>query len=426
MKNITNKLGRQLLSIFILNFCIIVIFLGTIIPYVIKTRYEGVIYDGLRKQIEEIDEEIANHANIGDTLYIYAKKGVYHISPNILEYMDEEDVVELISYINKEYGTVRYNKHTYYYYKYEKNDILKIALIDGNFVVAAETAILNFSFILLILVYFGVSLVTLFWSNAVVKKIEKIKNKIDNIDNPNYQFKPIVGNDDELKSLDSAIDDMRISLLKQEELRTQLYQNISHDFKTPLTVIKSYIEAVEDGVEDKDKALDIILEQTNKLETKVHSLLYLNKLDYLKDEDFDFSQKVDINKIIDLSIEKFKHRNKEVNIKKTIDKNVKFTGTEDVWETVIDNILNNFYRYAIKEIKISIKNNKIILYNDGPNIKDDFLEAMFIPFRKGIKGEFGLGLSIVRKSLIMIGYDIEVRNHNKKGVSFIITKKGSK
>ena len=52
--------------------------------------------------------------------------------------------------------------------------------------------------------------------------------------------------------------------------------------KTPLTVIKSYIEAVSDGVESAPQALDVIQEQTNKLEQKVHSLLYLNKLDYLK------------------------------------------------------------------------------------------------------------------------------------------------
>ena len=425
MKNITNKLGRQLLSIFILNFCIIVIFLGTIIPYIIKSRYEEVIYDSLKNQINELDEKINNHVNIGDTLYIYSKNGKYYMSPNIYEYMNTKECIELTKRLDDEYGSIKYKKNTYYYYKYENKDILKVVLIDGSFVIAAETAILNFSLILLLLVYFGVSLIILFWSNSVVRKIEKIKKKIDNIDNPNYQFKPIVGNDDELKSLDSAIDDMRISLLKQEELRSQLYQNISHDFKTPLTVIKSYVEAVDDGVEDKDKALDVILQQTNKLEAKVHSLLYLNKLDYLKDEDFNFSQNINIVKIIDLSIEKFKHRNNEVKIVKTIDKNVKFYGTEDVWETVIDNILNNFYRYAIKEIKITVKNNKIILYNDGPNIKDDFLEAMFIPYRKGIKGEFGLGLSIVRKSLIMIGYEIEVKNHSKKGVSFIITKKGS-
>ena len=61
-----------------------------------------------------------------------------------------------------------------------------------------------------------------------------------------------------------------------------MYQNISHDFKTPLTVIKSYIEAYHDDMEDASTVLSVISEQTDKLELKVHSLLYLNKLDYLK------------------------------------------------------------------------------------------------------------------------------------------------
>lgn len=425
MKKITNKLGRQLLSIFILNFCIIVIFLGNIIPKIIKDKYDGIIFDTLKSQLNDLNSNIDDHVNIGDTAYIYVENGIFYMSSNIYEMLDQEECIDIIDYMENDYGKVKYDSHLYYYYKTETNDILKIALVDGSFVVKTETAILTLALGILLLVYFGVSLIISLWSRRVVKKIERIKEKIDNIDNPNYQFEPIRGYDDELKSLDSAIDDMRVSLLKQEELRTQLYQNISHDFKTPLTVIKSYIEAVDDGVEDKDKAFKIILEQTNKLETKVHSLLYLNKLDYLKYEDFDFSQRIDINKIMKLSIEKFKHHNNSVKIDFSIDKNSKFFGTEDIWETVIDNILNNFYRYAVTQIKITIKNNKITLYNDGPNIKEDFLDAMFIPFRKGIKGEFGLGLSIVKKSLVMMGYDIEVKNHNKKGVSFIITRKGS-
>lgn len=423
MKRITNRLGRQLLSIFILNFCIIVIFLGNIIPHVVKNKYESTIFDNLKAQLNDLNSNIDDHANIGDIMYIYAENGKYYMSPNIYEMLDEEETVDIIEYMYEDYGKIKYGGRLYYYYKVEERDVLKISLLDGSFVVKTEATILTLALVILLFVYFGVSLIISLWSRGVVKKIEKIKNKIDNIDSPSYQFEPILGYDDELKSLDSAIDDMRVSLLKQEELRTQLYQNISHDFKTPLTVIKSYIEAVEDGVEDKEKALKIILEQTNKLETKVHSLLYLNKLDYLKDEDFNFSQCVDINKIVDISIEKFKHRNDNVKISKSMDKNSKFLGTEDIWETIIDNIMNNFYRYALKEIKITVKNNKLILYNDGPNIKDDFLDVMFIPYRKGIKGEFGLGLSIVKKSLVMMGYDIKVKNHNKNGVSFIISKK---
>ncbi len=78
-------------------------------------------------------------------------------------------------------------------------------------------------------------------------------------------------------------------------------------------------------------------------------------------------------------------------------------------------------RYAEKTIKITAKQNKLILYNDGSNIDNNLLEGIFTPFRKGIKGEFGLGLSIVKKTLNIIGYNIVIKNE-KKGVSFIITR----
>ncbi|MBQ4570486.1 MAG: HAMP domain-containing histidine kinase [Bacilli bacterium] len=424
MRTISNNLGRQLLSIFIINFCIIVIFIGNVVPNIIKNRFESSIYENLKSQLEDLNSNIEAHVNIGDTAYIYIEDDIFYMSPNIYDMLGEKDSLKIIEYMDDTYGEFKYKNHLYYYYKIVDKNNTKISLIEGSFVLKTEEAILTLSLLILLLVYIGITLIISLWSRSVVKKIEKIKSKVDNIDNPNYKFEEICGVD-ELSLLDSAIDDMRVSLLKQEELRSQLYQNISHDFKTPLTVIKSYIEAVEDGVENSEKAMQVILEQTNKLEAKVHSLLYLNKLDYLKDEDFNFRQKIDINRIVDLSIDKFKYHNSDVKIEKSTDKNVSFYGTDDIWETIIDNILSNFYRYAESKIKINIKNNKIILYNDGPSIKEDFLEAMFIPFRKGIKGEFGLGLSIVKKSLVMIGYDIEVKNHNKKGVSFIITKKGS-
>ena len=90
-----------------------------------------------------------------------------------------------------------------------------------------------------------------------------------------------------------------------------------------------------------------------------------------------------------------------------------------MWEAIIDNLLNNFVRYADKTIKITIKNNKIILYNDGPNIDPNILNDIFTPYKKGVKGQFGLGLSIVKKTIMLLGYEISVHNE-KKGISFII------
>ena len=215
---------------------------------------------------------------------------------------------------------------------------------------------------------------------------------------------------------------MRMTLINQEEYRNQMYQNISHDFKTPLTVIKSYIEAVHDNIETESEALKVIEQQTNKLELKVHSLLYLNKLDYLKDSKHVKLVPVDMEKIINSEVEKFKFHRKEIEFEVEIDKKSKYYGTDEHWETILDNLLNNFMRYTKNTIKITAKQNKLILFNDGDKIEDSLLEGIFTPFRKGIKGEFGLGLSIVKKTLQIMQYDIFIKNE-KNGVSFIITKK---
>ena len=194
---------------------------------------------------------------------------------------------------------------------------------------------------------------------------------------------------------------------------------ISHDFKTPLTVIKSHIEAIEEGVMDAETGSQIINEQINKLEGKVHSLLYLNKLMYLKDLETHSNEKIDIRPILESSIQKFQIQRQDVQFTLSIVGKTMFYGSNDMWEAIIDNLLNNFVRYAVKSIKITIRNNKITFYNDGLNVDENILNDLFTPYKKGIGGQFGLGLSIVKKTLALLGYEISVENE-RKGVNFII------
>jgi len=110
----------------------------------------------------------------------------------------------------------------------------------------------------------------------------------------------------------------------------------------------------------------------------------------------------------------------EIKFELDIDKkNTIFRGSVEMWEAIIDNILNNFMRYAKTKIKITVKNNKIILCNDGPNIDKEVLTNIFTPYEKGVKGVFGLGLSIVQKTLSLLNYEIIIENQ-KKGVMFTI------
>jgi len=92
-----------------------------------------------------------------------------------------------------------------------------------------------------------------------------------------------------------------------------------------------------------------------------------------------------------------------------------------MWESIIDNLLNNFMRYAKNRIEVTITPKRITLFNDGESIDETIITDIFSPYKKGIKGQFGLGLSIVSKTCKILGYNIKVENV-KKGVKFIIEK----
>ncbi len=414
------KLSSQLLWLVGIAFVLLFTSLGVILPKMLIPVAESNIYSYLREPLKYIDSDIDKDLLNTEIAYLYIVDDQIAFTDNLESVIEITNKEKLVDYITDNYGKFLYNHKTYYYYTLTNEKIKKIAISNDSYINKTKTAILSAIFPIVFITFLVIGLMLVLWSSLIVRKIEKLKNKIDNIDNPDYNHNIYFDTDDEMKSLSLAIEDMRLSLINQEEYRNQMYQNISHDFKTPLTVIKSYIEAVDDKVTTSEEALKVIKEQTQKLENKVHSLLYLNKLDYLKNSNIDLVI-VDMEKIINLEVEKFKFLNKEINFITEIEKKAKFLGTEEHWETILDNLLANFMRYAKKTIKIVVKQNKIILYNDGEKIDDGLLDGIFTPFRKGIKGEFGLGLSIVKKTLNLMKYDIVVKNE-KKGVSFIITK----
>ena len=425
MKNFKCPLSRQLMMIIIVVFGIVFLFLGILLPKVLIPVAEKNLYNYLKEPLSFVEKNIDKNLSKTQIAYLYQFDNSVVYSENIDEIIKVKKVEDLLPFFKEKYGKFTYNYQDYYYYTLHSDDITKIAFTNDNYILQIKNDLLKAILPVLFISFASVAFILILWSGVIVKKIEKLKLKIDHIDDTHYEQNTDFYIDDEIKSLSYAIEDMRISLKNQEELRNQMYQNISHDFKTPLTVIKSYVEAYEDDVEDADSVLPVIKEQTEKLEQKVHSLLYLNKLDYLKDVKMDEKVLVDLPPIIEAEIKKFKFQRKEIKFLTSFDKTSKFYGTSEHFETILDNLLQNFMRYASTTIKITIKNNRLILYNDGANIDEDLLDGIFTPFRTGVKGEFGLGLSIVKKTLNLMNYDIQVKNE-KKGVTFTIFRKPHK
>ncbi|MDD2518380.1 MAG: HAMP domain-containing sensor histidine kinase [Bacilli bacterium] len=420
MRVLKNNLINQLISIGIIIFGIIFISIGVILPKTMLPIYEKNIYNYLKQPLALMSFDPNTNVVADDVAYIciHDSKFVY-ISSN-LEEIIPANPKQIIDNINSEYGKFSYLGRTYYYFSSVSDNVIKISITNNTYILQMQQDVVYTVFPLLLITFLIITSLMIFWASNLVLKIKHLKDKVDNIDNNEYVDDFKFKEDDELSALSHAIDEMHFTLNEQEEYKNQMYQNISHDFKTPLTVIKSYIEAIEDGVQDTKSGSVIIKEQLKKLENKVESLLYLNKLNYIKDNSEFKKGIVDVTTIINTSIEKFKFERPDIKWEvKISDNKTNFKGTYDMWEAIIDNMLQNFMRYADKEIKITIKNNKITFYNDGPNIDVNILSDLFTPYKKGIKGQYGLGLSIIKKTLYIVGYEVTVENV-KKGVVFNI------
>ena len=414
----TQTLSEQLLIISIFIFVIIFISIGIVIPNSLIPTYEKNIYQYLKEPLLIYNGDEVNEINT-DIAYLYITSEDKIFYSNNLSEITNLTPVQIYEKLNKSYGKISYQGKTYYYNTTHTKDTTKIALTNDSYIKDMVKDVTYSIFPILLITFILVLTILLLWSRRLVVKIGNLKNKVDNINNDDYIDNYHYTLEDEFKSLSIAIDNMKLYLKTEEEYKSQMYQNISHDFKTPITVIKSYIEAVEDEVETKEQALKIIEKQILKLENKVHSLLYLNKLSYIQENKKISLEETDIKDLLNDSVLKFKLIRPDIKWNLNVDKKTKFKGSLDHWEAIVDNILNNFVRYADTKININLKNNKLIFFNDGPNIDENILDDIFTPYKKGIKGQFGLGLSIVKKTVMLLGYEVTVKNE-KKGISFLI------
>lgn len=408
-------LKKQFIILVILYLFILYTLLKIFIPNSILSQTEESLYNRLILSITLINKNKISNIDNSEIAYIYINDEIVYLSSNFSK-ITKEDANKILEYIKQPKGNFTISSKKYYYVKID--DIISIT--DDKYIKQVIKNTIKSIKLPIMLSILIVSIPAIIWITIIVLKILKLKEKSDNINNNRYNHKFDFYIDDELKKLNHSLENMRESFIKNEEYKNELYQNISHDFKTPLSIIKSYTEAREDNMCTYEEYMKVIKEQLVDLERRVRSLLYLNKLDYLSNYNREIKE-VDISKLVKEEIKKFKYLNREISIKYSTD-NSKIYGNYELLEGVFDNILTNSYRYANKIISITIKNGKIIIYNDGEHIKEDIIDYMFTPFRKGIKGDFGLGLSIVKKSLKLINYNIYAVNE-KVGVSFIISKK---
>ena len=297
-----------------------------------------------------------------------------------------------------------------------------ISVIADTYRVSIRKSLISGVVMMNILVVSVLLALLLFWVGTFIYPLQQIKNYIQKIKNDEPATLNVKRND-EIGEVAEALTEMEKALQKQNREKEEMIQNISHDLKTPIATIKSYSEAIKDGIYPYDtleKSIDVIIEHATRLEKKVKSLIILNKMGYLLDK-CEEGNHLNMNEVIAKVILSLKVVRPEIEIISYCEDNVLFHGEEEPWRIAVENLIDNALRYASTKVTVELKNNELRVINDGKRIEEDRIPTLFHPYEKGTDGQFGLGLSIVHRVCTTYGYHVEAENL-REGACFRIWK----
>lgn len=298
-------------------------------------------------------------------------------------------------------------------------------------------SLLTISYLMLVILFLLSLIILIFFTEIVYIPLRKITEATEQYASGNMHYEFTVESEDEMGYLAATLSYMASEIARSEDDQKKFVANVSHDFRSPLTSIKGYLEAMIDGTippEMHGKYLAIVLNETERLTKLTNSLLTLNNLNtkgiMLSRSDFD------INGVIRNVAASFEGTCRE----RTIAIELVLTGDEmyvyadvDKIQQVLYNLLDNAIKFShhdsIIKMETTEKHNKIFVSvkDSGIGIPKDDLKLIWDRFYKSDlsrgkdKKGTGLGLSITKEIIRSHGENINVISTEGVGTEFIFS-----
>ena len=203
------------------------------------------------------------------------------------------------------------------------------------------------------------------------------------------------------------------------------FQNVSHEFRTPLTSITCYAEGIACGIMDPKPASQTILSEAHRLGAMVEDLLSLSRIDSIARKST--SVVCDIPQILTAAAADQQSRATERGLRFvfTLDETpMVLQGNDVALQQAFSNLISNATRYATHEIALACRRQGddvvVTVADDGPGIDRDDLPHIFERFYKGKGGSHGIGLAIVKSAVEAHDGQIEVCT-GESGTTFRLT-----
>ena len=276
--------------------------------------------------------------------------------------------------------------------------------------------------------------ISFFLSNKITEPITKITKKAKELGEGNYNIEFDSSDVLEIDELANTLNHVSKDLSKIDTLRRDLMANVSHDLKTPLTMIRAYAECVRDisykDKEKREKDLNVIIEETERLNVLVNDILDLSKMQANADE---LSlEKFDLCAVIKEVMTRYEILKTTEDYKFIIEIPDKAEVNADKKKItqVIYNLINNAINYTggDKKVIIRLKNTRkeyiFEVEDTGKGIKKEEIPYIWDKYYKKDKKHqrnvvsTGIGLSIVKEILTKHKFDYGVKSTLKKGSTF--------
>lgn len=297
--------------------------------------------------------------------------------------------------------------------------------------------LLNISYISLVILFLLSLIILIFFTDIVYIPLRKITYATEQYASGNMHYEFQIDSEDEMGYLAACLNFMASEIAGSEDDQKKFVANVSHDFRSPLTSIHGYLEAMQDGTippQQYEKYLNIVLNETDRLIKLTNSLLMLNNLNtkgmLLDRTDFD------INKVIRNTAASFEGTCRQ----KTMAIELVLTGDEfyvnadmgkiqQVLYNLIDNAIKFSHHDSVIKIETSKKKNKLFISvkDTGIGIPKEDLKLIWDRFYKSDssrgkdKKGTGLGLSIVKEIINAHNEHINVISTPGEGSEFIFS-----
>lgn len=239
---------------------------------------------------------------------------------------------------------------------------------------------------------------------------------------------------DELGSLAETINDLAVDLQRYRDTRQELFSNISHDLRTPITYLEGYSRVVKDHLyeteEEKERYLDIIYQEAVRLQHLVDDVFDLAKMEEGKISLL--VEEINLSELVEQAVQKVELKAKE----KGLSLSFQPSGTVSLvrgdgkrMEQIFMNLLENAIRYTEKgsihvDLQYTAASVIIRVVDTGIGIPEEDLPYIFERFYRVEKsrarqfGGTGLGLSIVKKLVELQEGKIKVTSKLGEGTRF--------